>query len=289
MIKASIIIPSYNPKKTIKACLGSLASQAAKNSAEIIVVDSSNDGSASLIKAEFPSVKLTRLAKKTMPSVARNIGVKKARGKIIAFIDSDCIAEKNWLGKMLSSQESEKIVGGSVGNANPEKLLSWVSYLSEFSEFLPGNPKAFKRFVPTCNASYAKGLFEKHGFFPEIRASEDVLFNWKLVKGGEKVFFNPEIKVYHLNKTSLAAILENQSMLGFYSAVARKRENIEGKFFVRFFPLAAFLPFLRLARVFSRVLFWNQKMLPLFLAASPLILLAFFYWAFGFLQGVFEG
>src|SRR3989344_1873665 len=95
----SVIIPSYNSQRYIARCLHSVISQHTTLPYEIIVVDSSKDETPFIIKKNFPSVQLISLKNQTFPGAARNIGVEKSQGKIIAFIDSDCIAASDWLEK----------------------------------------------------------------------------------------------------------------------------------------------------------------------------------------------
>lgn len=86
----SIIIPTYNSSKTIKRTLNSIFKQSYKNW-EIIVIDAfSNDGTINLIKSyNTNKIKIIFAAKSKGLSFARYLGSKAARGKILAFIDSD--------------------------------------------------------------------------------------------------------------------------------------------------------------------------------------------------------
>ena len=65
----SIVIPSFNSEKYIAKCLNSLKNQITKIPYEIIVVDSSKDHTPSIIKEQFPFVRLIQLKKQTLPEV----------------------------------------------------------------------------------------------------------------------------------------------------------------------------------------------------------------------------
>ncbi len=71
----SIIIASYNAEKTIESCLESLENQATDKDFEVIVVDSSPDGTAKLIEEKFPDVNLYRFSERKFPGDARNFGI----------------------------------------------------------------------------------------------------------------------------------------------------------------------------------------------------------------------
>src|SRR4030067_2947134 len=83
----SIIIASYNSGNLIERCLESLENQSTDQPFDIIVVDSSSDGMASLIKKRFPHVRLFQFSERKVCGDARNFGFFAARGESIAFMD----------------------------------------------------------------------------------------------------------------------------------------------------------------------------------------------------------
>lgn len=89
----SIVIPNYNSEKYIKRCLDSILSQRFKDYEVIIVDDMSTDCSVDMIKMyieEYYSViKLIELDEKKYNGGTRNIGVSKAKGDYILFLDCD--------------------------------------------------------------------------------------------------------------------------------------------------------------------------------------------------------
>ena len=91
----SIIIPNYNREKVIGETLESLMRQTYDKWEAIIVDDGSSDNSLEIIKAfELKSSKIKVLIRNRVPkgpSVCRNIGVQRAKGKYLIFLDSDDI------------------------------------------------------------------------------------------------------------------------------------------------------------------------------------------------------
>src|SRR5688572_21591436 len=100
--RCSIVVPSYRSAATIARCLRSLIAQDAPFDYEVIVVDSSDDGTAELVRRDFPGVCLHHLPDRVGPETARNIGAKHAKGAILAFLDSDCIAPRDWLRRLVA-------------------------------------------------------------------------------------------------------------------------------------------------------------------------------------------
>src|SRR6476469_9419044 len=81
----SVVIASYNASSTIERCLRALTTISTAVPFEVVVVDSSQDGTAEVIAANFPEVTLLRAGTRLYPGDARNLGVEKARGDILAF------------------------------------------------------------------------------------------------------------------------------------------------------------------------------------------------------------
>jgi glycosyltransferase involved in cell wall biosynthesis len=187
----SVIIPSYNSEKTISGCLTSLSDQSYKSDFVIILVDSSKDKTPSIVRSQFPGILYYQFEKKIDPGTARNYGVKHSTGDLILFIDSDCVAEKDWISRHVQFHNDHPevaAIGGSVINGNHSKdIVGWSSYFGEFREFLPQNPENFTFHIPTLNISYKRWIFKKYGFFdPNFYPQEDLVFNYSITEKGEK-------------------------------------------------------------------------------------------------------
>lgn len=99
----SIITPSYNSSAFIGETIESIQSQTYPNWELIITDDCSTDNSCELIEsyaAKDPRIKLIRLAKNSGAGVARNTSIKAAKGRYIAFCDSD----DRWFPEKLEKQ-----------------------------------------------------------------------------------------------------------------------------------------------------------------------------------------
>ena len=112
---ASVVVPSYQSAATIRACLRSLAAQDLAAPYEVIVVDSSRDGTAEIVANEFEDVMLVHRADQTEPAAARNLGLERARADVVAFLDADCVAPADWLRRLRQAVEHgcDGVGGGS--------------------------------------------------------------------------------------------------------------------------------------------------------------------------------
>ena len=99
----SIIMPNYNSASFIEESIASVLSQTYENWELILVDDYSTDGSVKIIKsliADDKRVKLIKLAENSGPAIARNRAIEEAKGRYIAFLDSDDM----WLPQKLEKQ-----------------------------------------------------------------------------------------------------------------------------------------------------------------------------------------
>src|SRR5688572_4976589 len=119
-MRLSVIIPSYNSRRTIERCLASVRAQRTSAPFEVIVVDSSSDGTAEIIRRVAPEVSLYCLDGRRYPGDARNLGLKHSRGEIIGFTDTDCVLPPDWVDSVLEAHDRNPempVIGGLCSRA----------------------------------------------------------------------------------------------------------------------------------------------------------------------------
>ncbi|RKY43532.1 MAG: hypothetical protein DRP88_09160, partial [Candidatus Neomarinimicrobiota bacterium] len=173
----SVIVPAYNSQHSIEECLQSLINQNyPKDRYEIIVVnDGSTDRTADILQ-KYNRSKLIRVIhhdKNRGLAAARNTGIKNSNGDILVFIDSDMIADKNFL---LYSESSLSRAGtyGVVGKRLPHPSLPMDKYQKYryFSKIGaeklkdPKKPIPLKYFILGISA-VKKEVIREVGFFDE--------------------------------------------------------------------------------------------------------------------------
>ena len=288
----TVIVPCYQSAHTISQCLKAILNQRTSVRFDVIVVDSSSDQTPQIVAAEFPSVKLIHLDRRTFAGAARNVGTRATRAEFCLMIDSDCIAEPDLIERAVARHREGKYaaVGGSLGNGTPRSLSGWIGYLIEFKEFMPSAPLRIEKGIPTANLMYRREVVERYGYFDDdMWLAEDILFNWKLHSAGERLLFDPDIKVTHLNRTGWRNVLSYQISLGRLSAVARQRGHLPGGFLLKYPPLIVLLPFGRLLRAAIWFAKYDKQVFLLFLLIWPCYLVAATFWSFGFLSQRWEG
>lgn len=285
----SIIIPAYQAESSILKTLSYLHDQDYKGEFEVIVVNSSQDNTQEMVQSQFPDVKVIQLKKRAYTGEAKNIGLKKAQGEIMAFIDSDCVPERNWLSsvKKLHSR-GHKIVGGAIGNLNPKNMISRAEYLLELVQLSPGSPTRFVSLISTANCFIDREIFEKYGPFPTIRKGVDMLYSYILMKKGGKILFSPEIRIYHACSTNFSRYIRKQIYHGEYSILARKEAGMPGSFLSRSVFFIPFLPLIRGFFILKHILSLDRKMVKDLVQSFPVFAAGIWAWSLGCAKSIIK-
>lgn len=195
----SIIVPFYNARDLIVECVESLLSQNyPEKGREILLVDNaSSDGGAGLLEKYKSRITLV-IEEKKGHGYARNRGIASARGDIIAFLDSDCVADKNWLKHLISPIKlaGAVAVGGEIKAHRPQ------TDVEIFYEGLMSQKRNLSYKFPyavTANLAFLKSVTDKVSFDSRFSLGEDVDFCWRLQEKGYRIVYQPAAVVYHKN------------------------------------------------------------------------------------------
>ena len=230
----SLIIPTYNRGKMLISCLDALLGlDYPQEKLEIIVVDDASTISVDIASYQ-PLVKVIRLNQNSGPGAGRNIAVNEAKGEIIAFLDDDCLADKDWLKTLVPCFHNTGIVavGGRVESASLSRPLD--KYEQVQSPLLMGDSQRKVRkgsslsYLATCNLLVRKqSLLDIGGFDPLLRVGEDVDLCWRLLAKGEQIYYVPEGVVYHHHRSELIQFLKRRYNYGQSEAILQKRYPAE--------------------------------------------------------------
>ena len=213
----SIIIVNFNGKKYLINCLNGVFANRYRNYEVIVVDNGSNDESVLTIKKIFSrknNLKVVALSKNFGPAFARNQGVKKAKGKYLAFLDNDTFPDKNWLQLLIPEMEKDKTIGACQCKLlllkEPDKFDYAGDYLNQWGflvQRVEGGEKDFGQAdqkVEILSAKSAamvirKDVFEKIGGFDEdyFIYLEETDLSWRTWLAGYRVIFIPKSRVYH--------------------------------------------------------------------------------------------
>ena len=143
MLKASILITSYNAEKTIKKSLKSALNQNFKKFEIVVVDDGSTDRTKKIIKSlKLNLLKVFYLKKNIGRTKALNYGLKKCKGKYIAILDADDISSPSRISlqyEYLENNKDKDLVASYFYKINKNTAIKKVSYnsIKEFYNVLP--------------------------------------------------------------------------------------------------------------------------------------------------------
>ncbi len=236
MIEISVVIPTYNNKTMLREIIKSLLIQKfPKGSFEIIVVDDGSiDKTANVIESFHLSNLVYIRQKNRGPASARNKGISIAKGGIIAFIDDDCIPEKNWL--ISIKREFKKNVVGVEGMTLPTEGIIYPD--SHYIKNLSG------KMYLTCNIAFLSSFIKKHCFDENYKYPnrEDSDLAFRVISCGGKIVFSKNVVVKHrILKTKLKKLLKRKLYFQSDVLLFKKYPTLYKKYIK--FPFEMFTPF----------------------------------------------
>jgi GT2 family glycosyltransferase len=196
--QVSVIIPHYQDVARLGLCLEALGRQTVpRERFEIIVADNNSScGEAAVAAAIAGRARLTVVREKGA-GPARNGGVVLARGDILAFTDSDCVPEPQWLEEGLKGLASADFVGGTVDLLveDPQAMTPVECFERVFAfDFKTYILK--KKFTGSGNLFCPRAVFEAVGGFAN-GVSEDVEWCMRARAAGYSIGFAPRAVVGH--------------------------------------------------------------------------------------------
>jgi cellulose synthase/poly-beta-1,6-N-acetylglucosamine synthase-like glycosyltransferase len=224
--RVSVVVCAYNAGRTMDACLASLRTLNYPEYEVIVVNDGSTDDTLAISerhKAVYdahpdgPPLRIISQVNKGL-SVARNVGSAAATGDIVAYTDSDCVPDPDWLAFLVFKFVRSGFV--AVGGPNfppPEPHLVPAAVAVS-----PGGPThvllndEVAEHIPGCNMAFTKkALEEVHGFEPVFAAAgDDVDLCWRLQNKGYAIGFSPAATVWHYRRNTVKAYLKQQMGYG---------------------------------------------------------------------------
>lgn len=225
MIDLSVIVPAYNCEKFIERCLNSILNQSALEIEIIIINDGSTDNTNKICEEYVDKHNNIKLINKINEGqgIARNLGIKKAKGKYITFVDSDDYVNRNCYTiavELLEKNNADLFVGQIKKVSENENLKVALNNKNIiYHEYNDNKSDMIKSILAgrdinencrvsssTCDKIYTKKVLDVHNmcFLSEREyLSEDILFNIMYLKVCKKcVVSNMEMYNYVTNTNS---------------------------------------------------------------------------------------
>lgn len=174
---------------------------------------------------------------------ARNLGVRHAKGELVVFIDDDCEAPENWLGRICSAFQrypSLFCLGGphfTPPEEREENPLRFVegSFMEARMQRICLDRSAVGK-IAGCNVAYRKVIFDKIGYLNgTMKSGEDWEFHIRLAENGYQLRFDPEISVWHHRQGLKHVFWNSSNMVPFFLSWTTLKYSKHESFFAQFY------------------------------------------------------
>ena len=208
-MKTTVITLTWNRAPLLKKCLSSLSRQSEKPFEVIIINDNSQDETENVINNYHRILPIKTFKTKIMgyPKLY-NLGISKARGKLICFFDDDCVAEKDWLKELINNHKKnpKSVIQGQTFSLPKNNIYAQIMgdhYQNWLKSHLLANNKEL-RFLDNKNCAIPKKIIDETGGFSEICSggSEDLELGARLRKKGIKIIFAPKVIAWHHERSN---------------------------------------------------------------------------------------
>lgn len=264
-MEVSVVVPTYNRENSILECAQALLEQDFIKDYEILIIDDGSDRELSFSSSINRNSKIRYFKiKHGGPAIARNYGVKMAKGRYIIFIGDDIICPKEFIKShydFLSLNPGCASVGATVWHSlTPNRKLFLILQYIGLGNFSTGNKDdcGFYSFT-TSNIAIAKSYFDLEQFdenFP-YPAMEDNELGFRLYRHGLKIKYNEKAVAYHKHAYTPEHLKKRQWQLGYSIGYFVKKQPEVRKLFIRH-NLMVHLCFLLKLKVFSFLKFYHQ-------------------------------
>ena len=212
MHKVSLYIPCFNAEPFIASCLDSILAQTYPIAEILVINDGSTDRSMDIVQ-KYPQVTIIEHEGNRGLGIARNTALQNAQYDFLANIDSDCIAEPDWLEKLMAQFKEDKIagVGGRLFETNKDTIpdywrvihmrQDWGDQRMINPPWLYGHSVVFRRSV----------LLEEGGYLEKFRTNyEDLNLSFRLLEKGYKLIYEPGAVVNHLRTDTSYSVIRTR-------------------------------------------------------------------------------
>lgn len=196
--EVSVIIPHYNDLAGLDRCLAALCQQTTgMDRVEIIVADNMSPAGYEAVAAIVRGRAHLIIANERGAGPARNAGVAVSRAPILAFTDSDCVPEPQWLASGLSALSQHDVVGGRVNVLiDHDRPLHAVEAFEVVFAFDNRNYIEQKGFTGAGNMFCSRAVFDATGAF-RVGMSEDLEWSHRARAAGFTIGYSEAAAVGH--------------------------------------------------------------------------------------------
>lgn len=209
-----VVIPTLNSEKTVKQCLKT-ADPVEQNSnvmVKFIIIDGgSSDNTLEIAKSFGAKIYHNKRVPHTIGS-SRNLGILKATGDYVVFLDSDELVDRNWLNEIrLMISQGYKLITGQI---IPIIRNNYEKFYHNLRSLVPQKKEEYIDFIPRPIRCCETNLAKQIQFDPNLQIGEDFDFTYRAFNTGNVLIYNPNLIIYHILPKKLGQMLLKEVKYG---------------------------------------------------------------------------
>ncbi|MES2125012.1 MAG: hypothetical protein V4503_10045 [Gemmatimonadota bacterium] len=225
-MRLSVVLASCRESAIVAEAIAALLPQCHEAGAELIVARSVPNGPADP-EGLFAGCRLVHcLATATIPEI-RGAGLTGATGDFVLLTEDNCVPRANWVDRLFSGFDSgAEIVGGTMGNAHPDRAVDTAAYLAEYGFFgeartAPGTGAS--PMVTGANVGYRRSVMHEAAAWASAGDWEGVIHH-RLVAQGARVLLVRDAVVDQNLHYQVGSFCRDRFSHGFEYASVRSAE-----------------------------------------------------------------
>lgn len=230
--RVTAVIPVRDDPRGLAATVATL--ETGDLAATVVVDDGSADPVQTLIAADTPVTVLGHVAPRG-PAAARNAGWRAATSELVAFVDAGCQLPAGWLDELVGFLDDPTVaaVAPRIVARGSATTPAWLTAYEAARSALdlgpreaPVRPRSWVPYVPTAALVVRRRALESVGGFDEqLRTGEDVDLVWRLHDAGWRIRYQPEVRVDHPARATLAGWAQQRFDYGRSAAPLARRHG----------------------------------------------------------------
>jgi glycosyltransferase involved in cell wall biosynthesis len=231
-MRVSVLVSTCNRCDKLRMLLDTMKAKGAAwpTETEVLVIDNNSSDATKQVVTEYTRLEnpVFRYLWESEPGKSRalNVGIREARGELIAFTDDDCIPSPNWVASILKEFDSDSelsVLGGRVELYDKRDLPQAILLSNSRTIVTNAREVCETPAIIGANMAFRKTVLKvTRGFDPLLgpgsicEAFEDLDLIYRALKRKVKIVYSPEVTVFHNhgrkteldeNKTSFAYAL----------------------------------------------------------------------------------
>lgn len=256
----TILIPNYNGKKWLKTLLPTIEKSTYPNFEILVVNNGSTDDSAQFLKKNYPSVRVLEIKKNRGYAGANNLGVKKALGEYVLFLNNDTTVMPSFLTPLVEKMESNLKIGAvqpQIRHMVNRRVIDSIGSFFTFTGFLYHygyfQPHRFRKYQKELSVYSVKGacfLMKKKDYI-DLGGIDESFVTYveesdlchRILLSGKKIIYVPQSVVYHFGGGDMSIMTKNEVVIfrSFRNRFVSYIKNLSMKKLILILPVHFFL------------------------------------------------